>query len=189
MTEENACAYGMAAVTRQGKGAASSPAATAACMLACCLPATCLLPAALIRLRPGPDPASPSPTGGYTVPANQDVMISVYNIHRSPAGKPPAVPAGPLARRPAPRRSCQVGATLLPPHHPAAAGFPLLQGSASGLANRCTCLRKLGPGAAARPPAVWEDPDEFIPERFPLDGPVPNEQNTDYKYIPFRWAP
>lgn len=26
--------------------------------------------------------------GGYTVPANQDVMISVYNIHRSPAGKP-----------------------------------------------------------------------------------------------------
>lgn len=33
---------------------------------------------------------------------------------------------------------------------------------------------------------VWERPDDFEPERFPLDGPVPNEQNTDYKYIPFR---
>ncbi|KAL4446664.1 hypothetical protein ABPG77_007908 [Micractinium sp. CCAP 211/92] len=59
--------------------------------------------------------------GGYTVPANQDVMISVYNIHRSPA--------------------------------------------------------------------VWDNPDDFIPERFPLDGPVPNEQNTDYKYIPFSGGP
>jgi carotene epsilon-monooxygenase len=37
-------------------------------------------------------------------------------------------------------------------------------------------------------PAVWgPDADEFIPERFgPLDGPIPTEQNTDYKYIPFR---
>lgn len=26
-------------------------------------------------------------------------------------------------------------------------------------------------------PAVWDQPEEFIPERFgPLDGPVPNEQ-------------
>ena len=34
--------------------------------------------------------------------------------------------------------------------------------------------------------AVWDRPDEFLPERFPMDGPTPNEQNTDYKYIPFR---
>lgn len=59
--------------------------------------------------------------GGYIVPANQDVMISVYNIHRSPA--------------------------------------------------------------------VWDRPDEFLPERFPLDEPVPNEQNTNYKYIPFSGGP
>ncbi|PSC76848.1 carotene epsilon-chloroplastic [Micractinium conductrix] len=59
--------------------------------------------------------------GGFTVPAGQDVMISVYNIHRSPA--------------------------------------------------------------------VWDRPDEFLPERFPMDGPTPNEQNTDYKYIPFSGGP
>lgn len=59
--------------------------------------------------------------GGYTVPAGQDVMISVYNIHHSPD--------------------------------------------------------------------VWENPDEFMPERFSLDDPIPNEQNTDFKYIPFSGGP
>ncbi|KAK3239224.1 cytochrome P450 protein, variant 2 [Cymbomonas tetramitiformis] len=60
--------------------------------------------------------------GGFEVPVGQDMMISVYNIHRSPK--------------------------------------------------------------------VWDDPDEFIPERFgPLDGPVPNEQNTDFRYIPFSGGP
>ena len=51
--------------------------------------------------------------GGYSVPVGQDVMISVYNIHRSPA--------------------------------------------------------------------VWDAPNEFRPERFPLDEPVPTEQTTDYR--------
>lgn len=55
--------------------------------------------------------------GGYSVPAGQDILISVYNIHHSPE--------------------------------------------------------------------VWEDAEEFKPERFPLDQPVPNESNTDYAYIPF----
>ncbi|KAG2431593.1 hypothetical protein HYH02_013286 [Chlamydomonas schloesseri] len=60
--------------------------------------------------------------GGFKVPVGQDVMISVYNIHHSPA--------------------------------------------------------------------VWDDPEAFIPERFgPLDGPVPNEQNTDFRYIPFSGGP
>ncbi len=41
-----------------------------------------------------------------------------------------------------------------------------------------------------RSPAVWDDPDAFQPERFgPLDGPVPSEQNTDYRYIPFSGGP
>jgi cytochrome P450 len=32
--------------------------------------------------------------------------------------------------------------------------------------------------------SVWEDPEAFQPERFgPLDGPIPNEQNTDYRYV------
>lgn len=30
---------------------------------------------------------------------------------------------------------------------------------------------------------VWERADEFVPERFDLDGPVPNETNTDYRYM------
>ncbi len=59
--------------------------------------------------------------GGYTVPAGQDVMISVYNIHHSPD--------------------------------------------------------------------VWDDPEAFKPERFNLDDPVPSEQNTDYRYIPFSGGP
>jgi Cytochrome P450 len=36
---------------------------------------------------------------------------------------------------------------------------------------------------------VWDDPEQFQPERFPLDGPVPTEQNTDYRYIPFSAGP
>ncbi len=63
----------------------------------------------------GPRPAA-ARTGGYSVPVGQDVMISVYNIHRSPA--------------------------------------------------------------------VWADPHAFRPERFPLDQPVPTEQNTDYRRAP-----
>jgi carotene epsilon-monooxygenase len=59
--------------------------------------------------------------GGYTVPAGQDVMISVYNIHHSPD--------------------------------------------------------------------VWDNPEEFMPERFDLDAPIPTEQNTDYRYIPFSGGP
>ena len=51
--------------------------------------------------------------GGYSVPRGQDVMVSVYNIHRSPE--------------------------------------------------------------------VWDDPDEFRPERFPVDQPPPTELNTEFR--------
>lgn len=36
-------------------------------------------------------------------------------------------------------------------------------------------------------PAVWDEPEAFRPDRFPLDAPPPTEQNTDYRYIPFRY--
>ncbi|XP_010683980.2 carotene epsilon-monooxygenase, chloroplastic [Beta vulgaris subsp. vulgaris] len=36
---------------------------------------------------------------------------------------------------------------------------------------------------------VWERAEEFIPERFDLESPVPNESNTDYRYIPFSGGP
>ena len=70
----------------------------------------------------GPD-TLPGPGNGYPLGPNQDVMISVYNIHRSPD--------------------------------------------------------------------VWgPDAGEFKPERFgPLDGPIPNEANTNYRYIPFGGGP
>lgn len=59
--------------------------------------------------------------GNYKVNAGQDIMISVYNIHRSSQ--------------------------------------------------------------------VWEQSEEFIPERFDLEGPVPNESNTDFRFIPFSGGP
>ncbi|CAN6305963.1 unnamed protein product [Urochloa humidicola] len=59
--------------------------------------------------------------GSYKVKAGQDIMISVYNIHRSPE--------------------------------------------------------------------VWDRADEFIPDRFDLEGPVPNESNTDFRFIPFSGGP
>ncbi|XP_031484390.1 carotene epsilon-monooxygenase, chloroplastic isoform X7 [Nymphaea colorata] len=36
---------------------------------------------------------------------------------------------------------------------------------------------------------VWERAEEFIPERFDLDGPIPNETNTDFRFIPFSGGP
>ncbi len=32
-----------------------------------------------------------------------------------------------------------------------------------------------------RSPAVWDEPNTFCPERFPLNEPVPSEQTTDYR--------
>nr|AYV88886.1 cytochrome P450 oxidase CYP97C42 [Polygala tenuifolia] len=36
---------------------------------------------------------------------------------------------------------------------------------------------------------VWEKAEEFLPERFDLEGPVPNETNTDFSFIPFSGGP
>jgi len=30
-------------------------------------------------------------------------------------------------------------------------------------------------------PKVWEKAEEFLPERFDIDGAIPNETNTDFK--------
>ncbi|VAH17859.1 unnamed protein product [Triticum turgidum subsp. durum] len=40
-----------------------------------------------------------------------------------------------------------------------------------------------------RSPEVWDRADEFIPERFDLEGPIPNESNTDFRFIPFSGGP
>ncbi|KAK6943909.1 Cytochrome P450 [Dillenia turbinata] len=36
---------------------------------------------------------------------------------------------------------------------------------------------------------VWEKAEDFVPERFDLEGPVPNETNTNYRFIPFSGGP
>ncbi|XP_057735508.1 carotene epsilon-monooxygenase, chloroplastic-like [Arachis stenosperma] len=36
---------------------------------------------------------------------------------------------------------------------------------------------------------VWDRAEELLPERFDMDGPVPNETNTDFRFIPFSGGP
>ncbi|KAG5583037.1 hypothetical protein H5410_053664 [Solanum commersonii] len=36
---------------------------------------------------------------------------------------------------------------------------------------------------------VWDRAEEFDPERFDLEGPIPNETNTDFRFIPFSGGP
>ncbi|XP_020517371.1 carotene epsilon-monooxygenase, chloroplastic isoform X2 [Amborella trichopoda] len=36
---------------------------------------------------------------------------------------------------------------------------------------------------------VWDIAEEFFPERFNLDAPLPNESNTDFRFIPFSGGP
>ncbi|KAL9426916.1 hypothetical protein AB3S75_033655 [Citrus x aurantiifolia] len=38
-------------------------------------------------------------------------------------------------------------------------------------------------------PHIWDYADKFNPERWPLDGPNPNETNQDYCYLPFGGGP
>ncbi|EXC29901.1 Protein LUTEIN DEFICIENT 5 [Morus notabilis] len=40
-----------------------------------------------------------------------------------------------------------------------------------------------------RSPSLWENADKFIPERWPLDGPNPNETNQNFSYLPFGGGP
>ncbi|OIT39795.1 PREDICTED: protein LUTEIN DEFICIENT 5, chloroplastic [Nicotiana attenuata] len=40
-----------------------------------------------------------------------------------------------------------------------------------------------------RCPNHWEEADKFNPERWPLDGPNPNETNQNYSYLPFGGGP
>jgi beta-ring hydroxylase len=35
-----------------------------------------------------------------------------------------------------------------------------------------------------RAPHLWENPEDFNPERWPLDQPAPTEVNQDYRYLP-----
>uniref|UniRef100_A0A7N1A9E0 Cytochrome P450 n=1 Tax=Kalanchoe fedtschenkoi TaxID=63787 RepID=A0A7N1A9E0_KALFE len=40
-----------------------------------------------------------------------------------------------------------------------------------------------------RSPTNWIDADKFNPERWPLDGPNPNETNQNFSYLPFGGGP
>ena len=36
-----------------------------------------------------------------------------------------------------------------------------------------------------RNPGYWRQADEFMPDRFPLDGAMPNEVTEAFNYLPF----
>ncbi|XVF56480.1 hypothetical protein PTKIN_Ptkin06aG0124500 [Pterospermum kingtungense] len=38
-------------------------------------------------------------------------------------------------------------------------------------------------------PSLWQDPEKFNPERWPLDGQNPNETNQNFCYLPFGGGP
>ncbi|XP_059628687.1 protein LUTEIN DEFICIENT 5, chloroplastic isoform X2 [Cornus florida] len=40
-----------------------------------------------------------------------------------------------------------------------------------------------------RSPSLWDNSDKFIPDRWPLDGPNPNETNQNFSYLPFGGGP
>ncbi|EEF50061.1 cytochrome P450, putative [Ricinus communis] len=40
-----------------------------------------------------------------------------------------------------------------------------------------------------RSPHLWDDAEKFNPERWPLDGPNPNETNQNFCYLPFGGGP
>eukprot|EP00249_Psilotum_nudum_P014142 c24690_g1_i1 orf=187-2187(-) len=40
-----------------------------------------------------------------------------------------------------------------------------------------------------RSPQLWEDPEEFKPDRWALDGPDPNEATENFRYLPFGGGP
>ncbi|XWS42922.1 hypothetical protein CRYUN_Cryun16bG0055300 [Craigia yunnanensis] len=40
-----------------------------------------------------------------------------------------------------------------------------------------------------RSPSLWQDPEKFNPERWPLNGPNPNETNQNFCYLPFGGGP
>ncbi|KAF7805260.1 protein LUTEIN DEFICIENT 5, chloroplastic [Senna tora] len=40
-----------------------------------------------------------------------------------------------------------------------------------------------------RSPKLWDDADKFVPERWALDGPNPNETNQNFRYLPFGGGP
>jgi len=55
------------------------------------------------------------------------------------------------------------------------------------------CLRQVAAGSDLfisvwnlhRSPAIWERPNEFQPDRFPVDGPTPTEVTHNFAYLPF----
>ena len=56
-----------------------------------------------------------------------------------------------------------------------------------------SCLRQVAAGSDLfisvwnlhRSPAIWERPNDFLPDRFPVDDPTPTEVTHNFAYLPF----
>lgn len=106
--------------------------------------------------------------GGYNVPKGSDIFISTWNLHRCVrvclcVRFVPRL-AAKRRRSPTPLPSWCAPWPRDPPRPPCAPAPPLPR---------------------RRSPDLWDEPEAFNPDRFPVDAPTPNETTHDFKYLPF----
>jgi hypothetical protein len=117
--------------------------------------------------------------GGYKVPKGSDIFISTWNLHRW-AGWVGGWADGQLQQAPLVPVACGPGAAgcCWPARHGAGS-----RGECPHTATHPPTSRFSSP--CCRSPELWDEPNTFNPDRFPVDSPVPNETTHDFKYLPF----
>ena len=117
--------------------------------------------------------------GGYKVPKGSDIFISTWNLHRW-AGWVGGWADGQLQQAPLVLVACGPGAAgcCWPARHWAGS-----RGGCPHTATHPPTSHFSSP--CCRSPELWDEPNTFNPDRFPVYSPVPNETTHDFKYLPF----